>query len=59
MVEIIENFLILTADFINKLFLLEVEFNVGSYVPIGKIVVAFVFIAVTIYLICDAFGLLE
>lgn len=59
MVEIIKNFLDLSAQFINTLFLFQVEFNVGQYVPIGKIVTAFIFIAVSIYLILDAFGILD
>lgn len=59
MVEIIEKFLILAADFLNKLFLFEVEFNPGEYVPIGKIVVAFIFITTSIYLILNALGISE
>ena len=58
MVEIIENMLDLTATFINTLFMLEVEFNPGQFVPLGKIVVSFVFIAVSLYLILDALGIL-
>lgn len=59
MVEIIKNFLDLSAQFINTIFLFEVEFNTGQYVPLGKIATAFVFIAVSIYLILDAFGILD
>ena len=59
MVEIIKNFIDLSTDFINNLFLLEVEFDYGKYVPIGKIVTAFIFIAYSIYLICDSLGILD
>lgn len=59
MVEIIRNFLDLSAQFINTLFLFQIEFNVGQYVPLGKIVTAFIFIVVSIYLILDAFGILD
>lgn len=59
MVEIIKNFLDLSAQFINTIFLFQVEFNTGQYVPIGKIVTAFIFVAVSIYLILDAFGILD
>lgn len=59
MVEIVKNFLDLSAQFINTLFLFQIEFNVGQNVPIGKIVTAFIFIAVSIYLILDAFGILD
>lgn len=59
MVEIIRNFIDLSTDFINNLFLLEVEFDYGKYVPIGKIVTAFIFIAYSIYLICDSLGILD
>lgn len=58
MIDIIENFLNMVADIINKIFLFEVEFSSGEYIPIGKVVVAFVFIAVSLYLILDAFGIL-
>lgn len=59
MVEIIKNFLDLSAQFINTIFLFQVEFNTGQYVPIGKIVTAFIFVAVSMYLILDAFGILD
>lgn len=59
MVEIVRNFLDLSAQFINTLFLFQIEFNVGQYVPLGKIVTAFIFIVVSIYLILDAFGILD
>lgn len=56
MVEVIRNFLNLCADFINKIFLFEVDFN-GSYVPIGKVVIAFLFLVLTIYFVLDALGI--
>ena len=59
MVEIIKNFLDLSANFINKLFLFQIEFNSGEFVPIGKIAVAFIFITYSIYLILDCFGILD
>ena len=59
MVEIIKNFLILCADFINKLFDMEIEWQVGQNVPIGKVVLAFIFLAFTIYFIVDCMGLLD
>lgn len=59
MVEIIKKIIDLSTDFINQLFLLEIEFNAGQYVPIGKIVTAFIFIAYSIYLILDCLGILD
>lgn len=59
MVEIIKNFLILSADFINRLFDMEIEWQVGQNVPIGRIVLAFIYLVFTIYLIVDCMGLLD
>lgn len=56
MVEVIENFLDMCAEFINKIFLFEVDFD-GSFVPIGKIVLAFLFVVLTIYFVLDALGI--
>lgn len=56
MVEVIRNFLNLCADFINKIFLFEIDFN-GSYVPIGKVIIAFLFLVLTIYFVLDALGI--
>lgn len=58
MVEVIENLLDMCANFINKIFLFEVEFN-NSYVPIGKIVLAFLFVTLTIYFVLDALGIVN
>lgn len=59
MVEIIRNFLILCADFINRLFDIEIEWQTGQIVPIGKVVLAFIYLAFTIYFIVDCMGLLD
>lgn len=60
MKEIIENFLSMVAGFINKIFLFEVNFHdQNTYVPIGKIVLAFLFVALTIYFILDALGIIN
>lgn len=53
MYDIIKNILDLCANFINKIFLFQVEFN-GESVAIGKVVLAFLFVALTIYFIFDA-----
>lgn len=59
MVEIIRNFLILCADFINKLFDMQIEWQTGQSVPIGKVVLAFIYLAFTLYFIFDCMGLLD
>lgn len=56
MYDIIKNILDLCANFINKIFLFQVEFN-GESVAIGKVVLAFLFVALTIYFIFDALGI--
>lgn len=58
MIEIIKKIIDLATTFINNMFLLEVEWEAGQTIAIGKIVVAFVFVVLTIYMICDALGLL-
>lgn len=58
MVEIIRKLIDLSTSFINKIFLLEVEWDAGQYIAIGKIVVAFVFAALTLHMFFDALGLL-
>lgn len=59
MYEIIEKTLILWADSINKLFLFEIQFENNDYVPIGKLITAFIFIVFVIYFILDAMGILD
>lgn len=59
MKEIIENILGMVAEFINKLFLFEVNFFEANYVPIGKIILAFLFIVLAIYFILDALGIVN
>lgn len=58
MYDIIKNILDLCANFINEIFLFQVEFN-GESVAVGKIVLAFLFVALTIYYIMDALGILD
>lgn len=58
MVEIIENFIDLSTSFINKIFLLEIEFQKGQIIPIGKVVTAFIFIAFSLYFILDTLGII-
>lgn len=58
MYDVIKNILDLCAEFINKIFLFQVEFN-GESVAIGKIVLAFLFVALTIYFIFDALGIVN
>lgn len=58
MYDIIKNILELSASFINKIFLFQIEFN-GESVAIGKIVLAFLFVTLTIYYIMDALGILD
>jgi len=57
MYEIIEKILDMAADFINTIFMFKVDWN-GTDIVIGKIVVPFIFIALSIYLILDALGIL-
>lgn len=59
MYEIIEKLLILWADTINKIFLFEIQFDSNEYIPIGKIITAFIFISLVIYFILDAMGILD
>ena len=60
MVEIIERQVKLAADFINKLFLYQVEFEyTGDWIPVGKIVTAFLFFIFSLYFILDAMGVLD
>lgn len=59
MVDIIERYIDLIGDFINYLFLFQIEFNPGEYLPVGKIVLAFLFIATSLYFILDAMGIIE
>lgn len=56
MYDVIKNILDLCANFINKIFLFQIEFN-GESVAIGKVVLAFLFVALTIYFIFDALGI--
>ena len=56
MYDVIKNFLSMCAEFINKIFLFQIDFGSES-VAIGKVVLAFVFVALTIYFICDALGI--
>ena len=58
MVEVIEKILDLVAQFINKIFLFQIDFN-GKYVAIGKIILAFLFITLTICFILDALGIVN
>lgn len=58
MVKIIESYLGMVARFINEIFLFQIEWEPGQMVPIGKVVLAFVFIITSLYLIFDAFGLI-
>lgn len=59
MVEIIENFIDMSTSFINSIFMLQLEVEKGSYVPVGKIVVAFLFTVFALYFILDAMGILD
>lgn len=59
MYEIIEKLLILWADTINKIFLFEIQFDSNKYIPIGKIITAFIFVSLVIYFILDAMGILD
>lgn len=59
MVEIIENLLIMAADFLNSIYLFEIEFNPGEYTQVGRIITGFVFIVVSLYLSLDATGILD
>lgn len=59
MVEILEKFIDMSADFINYIFELKIEFRSGEDLQIGILVLAYVFMVYTIYYLFDAFGLLE
>ena len=59
MIEVIYNMIDLIGSFINKLFNFQVDFVGGKNVPIGMIVVAFVFLIVAIYLIFKALGIIK
>lgn len=59
MVEVMENFIDMCTSFINNIFLFQIEIENGGYIPVGKIVVAFVFTAFAIYFILDAMGILD
>lgn len=56
MVDIIKGFIDLVASFINWLFNLEIEFIGTSKVPLGIVVISFVFLIFCLYLILKAFG---
>lgn len=58
MIEVIDGFLGMIASFINRIFLFQIEWEAGQMLPIGKIVVAFSFVATSFYLIFDSFGLI-
>jgi len=59
MYEILGNIFIMAADFINQIFELQVEWQAGQMVAIGKISLAFMYLALTIYFIVDCMGLLD
>lgn len=59
MYEIIEKLFILWADTINELFLFEIQFENKNFIPIGKLITAFIFIVFVIYYILDAMGILD
>ncbi len=59
MVEIIKGIIDLSTTFINNIFLFKFEFETGQFIPVGKVVVAFVFIATALYLILDALGIID
>lgn len=57
MIDVAEKVALMMANFINKVFLFEIEFqNTGEFIPIGKIILAVSFFIISIYLIMDAMG---
>ena len=56
MIEIIKNLLDMTVIFIDWLFNLQVEFIGTSKVSLGVIVISFLFLVISLYLILKALG---
>lgn len=59
MIEIINSFIDMSTNFINQIFLFQIEMRPSEWIPIGKIITAFVFFAFAIYFILDAMGILD
>lgn len=57
MIEVIYQVIDLVIQFINNIFNFKIDFIDGEYVPIGIVVVAFVFFVLVIYLILKAIGI--
>lgn len=57
MIEIIYKLIDIMKIFIDKLFNFQIEFTKGNYVPIGIVVIAFIFLVFAIYIIFKALGL--
>lgn len=58
MYEIISNFLSLAADFINNIFNWQVDWN-GTNMQIGFIATAFIWLALELYYVLKAIGILS
>lgn len=56
MVDIIKGILDLSANFINSLFNFEVEFIGTTKVPLGVVIISFVFLVLVLYFILKALG---
>lgn len=59
MVDIIKSIIDLITSFINGIFNFQIEFIDGHPVAIGIVVIAFIFIVVSIYLIFKALGIIK
>lgn len=57
MIEVIYQIIDLIIQFINSIFNFKIDFIDGESVPIGIIIVAFVFFVLVIYLILKAIGI--
>lgn len=58
MIEIVQNIFALMSQFINGIFNFQIELVEGEPIAIGIVVVSFLFIVISLYLILKAIGVI-